>query len=187
MNWKAFMVCALITMSPLVCSALDGIEVLSGYFKADLNQNDEDYEGIPLLVGFNFDGRPLLEKAGIETAGRFDLIIEPFFNTMTSPGHTDIEVGSNFLFKYVFPLTESIQPYVKGGVGALYMSEHTREQSTQYNFLPQGGAGFHVFMDEKTALSFEWRFRHLSNASIESPNSGIDGNMFLGGISFYFE
>ncbi|UCG35354.1 MAG: acyloxyacyl hydrolase [Candidatus Omnitrophota bacterium] len=165
--------------------ALDGIEILSGYLDADLDKK-EDYEGIPLLVALNYDVRPMFEKIGIQTQGRIDFILEPFINTITSPD-SNIEVGANLLLKYICPLTERLQLYVKGGAGALYMSQHTEEQGTQYNFLPQLGAGIHLFLSGGVALSCEYRYRHLSNADIEKPNSGIDTTMILGGVSFFFD
>lgn len=165
--------------------ALDSVDVFSGYLEADLDRKD-DYQAIPLLVGFNFSALPVLERIGLDAPWRTDFIVEPFINTVISPDK-NIEVGSNFLIKFTFPVTEKIHPYIKGGVGALYMSQHTKEQSTQYNFLPQGGGGFQYFLNDKTALGFEYRYRHLSNASIKSPNSGIDAHLFLTGVSFFFE
>lgn len=164
--------------------ALEAVEVLTGHFYGKLKSND-DYEAVPLLVGLNFDLKPVASKIGIETKGRLNFVLEPFFNIVTSPD-SNIEVGSNFLLKYTFPLTEKFQPYAKAGLGVLYMSQHTKEQSTQYNFLPQVGGGFHYFISDNVALSCEYRCRHLSNASFKSPNSGIDVNMILGGISFFF-
>ncbi|MDD5069543.1 MAG: acyloxyacyl hydrolase [Candidatus Omnitrophica bacterium] len=165
--------------------ALDGVEVLSGFFSADIRDQGSDYKGIPLLVAFDFDAKPLFEKIGLKTQGRLDFVVEPFLNTIIDPD-LNLEVGSNFLIKYVFPLSDKVQPYAKVGLGALYMSQHTREQSTQYNFLPQAAGGFHFFITEKTALSCEYRYRHLSNASFKHPNKGIDAGMILGGISFLF-
>ena len=165
--------------------ALEAIEVFSGSFEGKLKEKDK-YEAIPLLVGFNFDLKPVASRIGIETKGRLSFVLEPFFSVVTDPD-PNIEVGSNFLLKYVFPLSEKIQPYAKLGVGALYMTQHTREQATQYNFLPQFGGGFHYFLKDDMALSFEYRYRHLSNASIKAPNAGIDVDMILGGISFFFE
>ncbi len=165
--------------------ALDSVDILSGYLEASLDDKD-DYQVLPLLVGFNFGADSIFDNLGLETPGRFDFIVEPFLNTVISP-RKNIEVGSNFLIKYTLPLTERIHPYLKGGVGALYMSQHTNEQSTQYNFLPQGGGGFQYFLRDELALSFEYRYRHLSNASIKSPNSGIDANLFLCGVSFFFK
>ena len=170
---------------PISIYALDGIEIYSGFFNADLKDR-EDYEGVPLLVSLDFDGRPLLSKFGLDLQGKFYFVLEPFVNAIISPDN-NIEAGSNFLIKYVFPLTDKFQPYFKGGLGALYMSQHVKEQSTQYNFLPQGGVGFHYFLNDTTAVGLEYRYRHLSNNSIKSPNNGIDANMFLGGISFFLD
>lgn len=166
--------------------ALDGVEVLSGYLDGYLDDTKKDYQAVPLLVGLIFDMKPLTSKIGLNPKGRVDFILEPFINTVTSP-NSNVEVGSNFLFEYVFPLSEKFQPYVKGGLGALYMSQHTLEQVTQYNFLPQGGAGIRYFIKNNIALDFEYRYRHLSNASLKHPNSGINSNMYLGGITIFFD
>ena len=180
-----YLLVALLIIAPVSSFALDSIEVLSGYMHADLERQG-DYEVIPLLVGLNFDLKPGLSNIGLDIPGRLNFVLEPFVNTVYEPT-SNVEVGSNFLIKYVLPLTQTVQPYIKGGVGALYMSMHTDEQATQYNFLPQGAGGVHIFINEKTALTFEYRYRHLSNASTKHPNSGIDSDMFLGGISFFFE
>jgi hypothetical protein len=169
---------------PVRVYSLDGIEIFTGYLRADTREEDDDYQGIPLFFSLDFKTEPILKKIGITPWGKLDFIVEPFINTIIEP-HRNIEVGSNFLVKYVFPL-KVIQPYFKWGLGVLYMSQHTREQSTQYNFLPQVGGGIHIFINAKTALSFEYRFRHLSNANFRRPNKGIDANLILGGISFFF-
>jgi len=165
--------------------ALEGVEVLSGFFEANLNDRD-DYQGVPLMVSLNFDAKPIFSKIGIQPQGRLEFLVEPFASTIISP-EKNLEVGSNFLIKYVFPLTDTIQPYFKGGLGALYMSQKTNEQSTQYNFLPQAGVGCHFFIQDDTAISLEYRYRHLSNNSFGRRNGGIDANMALAGVSFFFE
>ncbi|MBN3040216.1 MAG: acyloxyacyl hydrolase [Candidatus Omnitrophica bacterium] len=173
------------SFSSVYCLELDGIEVLSGFFEANLNDRD-DYQGIPLLVSFNYDAKPVFEKIGIRTEGRLEFLLEPFATGIISP-ESNVEVGSNFLMKYVFPLSDTFQPYFKGGLGALYMSQKTNEQSTQYNFLPQAGVGCHVFVRDDVALSMEYRYRHLSNNSFGGRNGGIDANMAMAGLSFYFQ
>jgi opacity protein-like surface antigen len=172
----------------LICSnvlAIDSLDVTTGYFWGDL-KNKDDYEGVPLMFGMNFDAKPLFEKIGIKTEGELNWIVEPFVNTIIGP-NSNVEVGCNFLIKYTFPLTERFRPYLKGGLGALYMSQHTEEQSTQYNFLPQGAAGFQFLLNDKTALNLEYRYRHLSNASFKSPNSGINVDMIMAGFTFFFD
>jgi opacity protein-like surface antigen len=161
---------------------LDGVEFFTGYLRGDLKELG-DYECVPFLASFDFDIQSVFKRVGIDSD--IDFVIEPFLNTVVNP-KSNIEVGTNFLVKYTMPLTKKVKVYLKGGVGIIYMSLHTREQSTQYNFLPQIGVGFHYFLKENLALNFEYRYRHLSNASIKLPNKGIDADLFLTGFSIFY-
>ncbi|MCM8786550.1 MAG: acyloxyacyl hydrolase [Candidatus Omnitrophica bacterium] len=177
-----------LTICFLKCFAIDGIELLSGYFglwQKDLEETNSTYQGVPLFLDFDFDVRGFLEKIGLKTKGKIDFVLEPFANTILKP-NDNIEAGCNFLLKYVFPLSETFQPYIKAGEGISYMSQHTYEQSTQYNFLSQGALGFHFFIKDNIAITAEYRYRHLSNASIKHPNNGINTDFILGGITFFF-
>ena len=184
-----------LVLMPLALYAMDitkyisGVEVLSGYFgvaQNDLPETNSTYEGVPLFVDIDFDVKPIAQKIGIHTTGRLDFVLEPFANTVLKP-NDNIEAGSNFLLKYVFPLSEKFQPYIKGGEGISYMSQHTQEQSTQYNFLSQAAAGFHYFFTDSLALTMEYRYRHLSNAGIKHPNNGINTDFILAGATYYFK
>ncbi len=177
-----FLACALFSINAY---AIESIDVLTGYFTGHLDNTEKDYNAVPLLVGINFDLKPAIRKIGLNTQGSFDFILEPFLNTVIQP-NSNIEAGSDFLLKYGFPLTDRLQPYVKGGLGVLYMSQHTKEQSTQYNFLPQGAAGLQYRITNDIALNLEYRYRHLSNAALKHPNSGINVNMYLCGITIFF-
>lgn len=185
---KFVLIVSVIIFIPIQTYALDGIEFFTGYLHANVNKHKDDYNGIPLLVALNYDLKPAINKFVDTSAMQSDInfVLEPFINTIVEPNN-NIEVGSNFLLKYVFPLTDTFQPYIKGGLGILYMSEHTSEQGSQYNFLPQAGVGMHIFFRKNIACSFEYRYRHLSNASSKHPNRGIDANMFLGGISIFLK
>ncbi|MDD5195523.1 MAG: acyloxyacyl hydrolase [Candidatus Omnitrophica bacterium] len=188
-KFYAVLICLAVSVIPLTLYALDGVEVLSGYFgvtQKDLDETHSTYEGVPLFVGLIYDVKPVAEKIGIKTAGRLDFILEPFANTILKP-NDNVEAGSNFLLKYAFPLTEKFQPYLKGGEGISYMSVHTREQATQYNFLSQAAAGFQYFVNENLSVAVEYRYRHLSNASIDHPNNGINTDFVLGGVTYYFK
>jgi len=162
---------------------LDSVGVMSGYLFASLRYK-QNYKVVPLCVSLNFDSRSLFSNAG-KLKGEVMFSLEPFINTVYSPD-TNIETGVNFLVRYTFPAKSKFRFYIKGGVGVLYMSQHTREQSTQYNFLPQIGPGVSYFLSEHTSIDFEYRFRHLSNASLRAPNAGINANVFLCGITHYF-
>jgi len=147
-----------------------GVEFLTGFGWSDLKSGN-DYEIVPFIFDFDFDLKPLI---GFKPKGLLQFQIEPFLSFISRPD-PNIEVGSAFLIKFgILPEDWKLQPYVKGGVGMIYTSQHTREQATQFNFVEIVGAGLHYFFNKKTAFTLEGRFRHLSNAGIDSPNNGID-------------
>ena len=161
--------------------ALDGIGISTGYFDGSL-KDKADYRGIPVLIPFNFT----LKDSDCPFKPKIEFIAEPFVNAIVSPD-TNIEAGSNLLLNLSLPLSKRFQPFLKGGIGALYMSQHTREQGTQWNFLPQAGMGFYWFFDKTTAFTCEYRFRHLSNCGLVKPNGGINVRMILAGITYFFK
>ena len=77
--------------------------------------------------------------------------------------------------------------YMEGGVGLIYTTQHTYEQSTQFNFTSELGGGIYLFLNKNktTALTVGYRFRHFSNASIKHPNNGVDTHSITAGISFF--
>jgi hypothetical protein len=159
--------------------------IYSGYGTADLKEEQPDYEIIPTICRLGFDLNPFINKFGWNTKGLLEFQLEPFINTVISP-NSNVEVGSNFLVKYALPLTKKIYPYFEGGLGMLYMSQHTLEQGSQYNFLPQAGGGIMYFLKDNLAVSAGYRYRHLSNNSFAEPNSGIDMNMAVVGCSIVY-
>jgi hypothetical protein len=164
---------------------LEAIEVLSGFSYGKLRRK-ENYELIPLSVGLDFNLKPLLKKLNFEPLQLIQSQIEPFIAGVLSP-QSNIEAGTAFCLKIgVLPEGWKIQPYLKAGVGFAYMSQHTLEQGTQTNFIEYGGAGIHYFLFKNTALTFEYRLRHLSNADAKEPNAGIKTRLILGGLYHKF-
>ena len=164
---------------------LQGVEFLTGFGRGDLKEK-KDYRLIPFIVEFDFNLKSLTKKIGFNPPSLVQFQIEPLLSLVTNPD-SNMEVGTSFLFKFgLLPESSKIQPYIKAGVGIIYISQHTLDQSTQYNFSSHFGAGFHYFFKKGRALSLEYRFRHLSNAGIKHPNSGIDNHFCLLGITRLF-
>lgn len=184
MRYFYFSILSFFLIIPLKVFPLDAVEVLTGYSKANLKEKS-DYQGLPLFVSFDFSLPFNKDNNSKPTKHNLEFSFEPFFQYISSPDN-NLEIGTNFLIKYSFNIFPKITPYFKGGLGFLYMSQHTREQSTQYNFLPQFGGGISFSLNKKTSLLFEYRRRHLSNASLKHPNKGINSNIFLGGLLFKF-
>ena len=119
--------------------AVESLGVLWGYLNADL-KDKADYEAVPLMVSFGFNAKKAAAKIGIHTKGILEFQIEPFLNPVIGPD-ANAEIGIDFLVKYAFPLNKKLFPYVKFGVGPVFMTQHTREQSTQFNFVDTAAAG----------------------------------------------
>jgi len=166
-------------------SNLKAIEVLSGFGVAKLHQQG-DYRTVPFFVDFDFNLKPLIQKKGINYPGLLQFVIEPFASYVFDP-HNNAEFGNNFAIKLgLVPDDWAIQPYFKGGVGLMYLTQHFREQGTQFNFNEYAGFGLHYFFTKNIAMTLEYRYRHISNAGIEQPNHGIGTNIGLGGVSYFF-
>ena len=186
---KRFFLVLFFSIFVLNTYAIESLDLLTGYFginKKDLDETKATYEGVPLFLSLNYNITPLFEKIVIKQKGRFYFLIEPFINTVIEP-NSNIETGVDFLFKYSYPIIDYFNIYIKGGAGASFMSLHTKEQSTQYNFLPQAGLGFSVNIKKNILFNLEYRYRHLSNASIKHPNSGINSDFILGGFTILFD
>jgi len=174
-----------LTNTVVSAKGVQSVGFLTGFMSGNLKQKD-DYEVIPFMVSFGFDLKPLAEKIGIKTKGVLEFEVEPFLSPVIGPD-SNLETGVNLLFKYGFPLNSRLMPYVKFGAGPSFMTQHTREQSTQFNFVDSVGGGLSWLVKDNMSLDLEYRFRHLSNCSIDEPNSGINAQMFLAGVTYRFD
>lgn len=166
--------------------SLQAIEVLTGFSWGNLVNGQKNYNFIPISVSFDFNLKELTKKIKFNPKQLLQFQIEPFLGFISSP-KSNFEGGTNFWLKIgLFPDDWKIQPYGKIGVGLDYMTLHTQEQSTQFNFTEQAGLGLHYYFTKNTALTVEGRMRHLSNASIKQPNHGINSYYGLAGISYRF-
>ncbi|MBU1125797.1 MAG: acyloxyacyl hydrolase [Candidatus Omnitrophica bacterium] len=164
---------------------LKGIEFLVGIGLSKLKAIGS-HRFYPLTVDFDFDLKPLARKINFSPAALLEFQIETFLAPVSQP-RRNIETGVSFFFKIgALPETARLQPYLKLGVGMDYMTLHTREQSTQYNYTETGAVGAHYFFNQNVALTVEGRFRHLSNSGIKHPNQGINSRFAFLGIAYRF-
>ncbi len=164
---------------------LQEIGVVTGFLHGDL-KNQHDLNAIVFGMRFGFDLKPFTKKMfGFDPKGILEIVYEPFINTITEP-RSNVELGLPFFIKYAYPLTEKFYPFIEVGTGPYYMTLSTEEQSTQFNFVSQGGAGFSYFIRDDLSINVEYRMRHVSNASIKEPNGGIDASVYIIGMSMYF-
>lgn len=163
---------------------LSQVGVFTGYIEGDVKYLD-DLQAVPVGMRFGFDLKPFTRKFNFDPKGMLEIIYEPYIAGILTP-EQNAEFGLPFFFRYSFPLTEKFHPYLEVGTGPYYMTLGTYEQSTQFNFVSAGGAGLTYFFREDWALSVGYRMRHVSNASIDKPNGGLEANVYTAGVSYYF-
>jgi len=164
---------------------IDGIEFLTGHGLAKLRSQGH-YRITPLFVDLDFNLKPSLAKKGVTYYGLLQFAMEPFIAYVTEPDN-NMEIGHNFLIKIgLLPEGLKFQPYLKCAAGLIYITQHTREQGSQFNFNEYAAGGFEYLFTKSIAVNLEYRYRHLSNAAIRYPNRGIGTNFTLCGISLHF-
>jgi len=111
--------------------------------------------------------------------------IEPWIAGATN--HQDaIEVGITPLaLKFEYDAGQQVVPYVELGTGVMYTGLQGLQLGGPFEFASFGGAGIHLFLTDQLALSFSYRWRHISNAGIEQPNRGLDTQFVLIGLESF--
>jgi len=166
-------------------SVCRGMSVLGGFSKANLD-GQEHYEHCPVILRFTLDPRPVTRKVGLELSENWDFNIEPYFSQVFSPGN-DFQVGCLLFARWSHSVfTPMLRFYLEAGAGPMHMSTPTLEQSTYFNFLDQVGMGAIYHVAEDTNVELGYRFWHISNGSLDSPNRGIEGNTVHFGLTRRF-
>ena len=126
---------------------------------------------------FGFDMNSLV---GIKDRdGTLQLALEPFANPVIKPD-SGVETGLDVFIRYLYPVSSSVKLVSEIGTGPMYLSVKTAEQGKGgFNFLNQFGVGAQLALSGNSALTIGYRFRHLSDAGISQPNSGINSNALV--------
>jgi lipid A 3-O-deacylase len=79
-------------------------------------------------------------------------------------------------------------PFLEGGAGILLSTPQSREprsqfRASQFNFTLQIAPGLRYFLSQRTAISIEYRFHHISDAGLTENNPGINADFVLLGFS----
>ena len=116
--------------------------------------------------------------------GNFEVLAELVGGVQINPD-TRMVVGLSGLVRYNFNTGRRWVPYVDGGFGLGYTDIDNPDLSTDFEFITQVGAGTRYFFGENTALVFQYRWFHLSNAGIDQPNNGTNTQMFYLGVDWF--
>lgn len=109
------------------------------------------------------------------------LAIEMFGSIISGDNHPlDGEFAfSPLIFNYRYDSGGAFVPFIEGGGGIVLTTLDEMNLGGPFEFSSQGGGGFHWFFNRNHAVTFDARYRHISNAGIKSENSGLN-TLFVG-------
>ena len=157
--------------------------LLIGYGTSNI-ADGRHYEPILLIWQLSKDLRPYWEPLK-KHQGSLSFIFEPQLNLAFNP-RSDVEFGIGLGLKYTYPLMDRLHLYILGSTGPHYMALQTDEQASGFIFADTVGVGLSYRLTPGSAISLGYRYRHLSNAGLKSPNSGVNTQFFTIGYSAYF-
>lgn len=138
------------------------------------------YKPYQLLLYYNF-GNLLKNK-------RNDLFIylEPQLVWVHFSPKTDQEweFGANLGFEYRLNLSPNTAITAAIGSGPHYVTVETRQQAKGFIFSDNFTAGLRQSLGKSNVnLDLRCRFRHISNANLMKPNTGIDSWFVIAGLT----
>ena len=118
--------------------------------------------------------------------GQFEHVLELPLALAVDP-KTRIMTGGNLLAKWNFTglKDQRLLPYVFAGGGVLYVDLGLPTMGSRLNFSYGGGTGLQYLVRNDLAVSAEYRYHHISNASTAEPNEPLNSSKILFGISLF--
>lgn len=81
---------------------------------------------------------------------------------------------------------KKIQPFIGASGGFLIFNKRTPNfVGTRFAFTADVGAGLEIKLKEKRAITFGYKYYHISNGNRGLENPGIDNNLFYIGYTFF--
>jgi hypothetical protein len=118
--------------------------------------------------------------------GGFEVLAEGTFLSVFEP-RSGWAAGGSAILRYDLLRFGRFVPFFDGGVGILNLDFDLDDQADGVGFIIHTGLGSHLFLSERTALTGEWRYQHVSNARIHLPNRSINASAFFLGASFFLD
>lgn len=117
--------------------------------------------------------------------GSLETGLEPWFQYYLEPNTATAE-GMKVALRYHVLSASPIFPYVEVTAGAAGTSLNVKEVRSDFTFVLEAGVGLSYFIDDGIALTGGYRFQHISNGNVESPNRGFNSDVGLIGLSIFF-
>lgn len=117
-------------------------------------------------------------------------VLETYYGDATtiSQGKHDFDAAANLALELLWQFHRAVGLRFAIGSGPGYQSSVSTVQARGFIFSNNCTLGFRLaFANDSIIVSPQVRFRHMSNAGLKSPNSGIDNFLFLIGVAVPLE
>jgi len=90
------------------------------------------------------------------------------------------------VFRFIFMPEKRLKPFVQTGVGMMFTNNPLLvPDATSYNFTGDFGGGLQFYTEPKKAITFGYRYFHISNFNTTNFNPGYNANIFNIGFSYF--
>ncbi len=138
------------------------------------------YEPILLMLYASFP----LKKESVKR-NRWYVITEPQFNLFIQDHSVKhFETGINLGLQHRWYMNPNNWFYAQISSGPHYISMHTERQAGGFIFSDNFAAGLSLKFIGQLRTEIQYRFRHLSNASIKRPNAGLNNHFLMFGLVY---
>jgi hypothetical protein len=117
--------------------------------------------------------------------GNWEIMEEIFGGAQFYPS-SRYAAGETTVLRYNFATGTRWVPFLDIGAGILGTDIGHPDLGTTFEFNEQFGPGVNFFWRKNSALTFQYRFTHFSNAGIREPNQGVNEQMFYAGVTWFF-
>lgn len=144
-------------------------------------------ESHDLVLGSVTYGRMLDNTMGehLWYGGNFELRVQLFGGTQFSP-RDEYVVGLTPHLRYDFATGTRWVPFFDLGAGVTATGIREPDLGGVFEFNLQAIVGVQRFLTDRTALTLEAGYLHISSAGIYEPNSGVNCVTGMVGVSFFF-
>jgi len=114
--------------------------------------------------------------------GNWDVLGELFGGLQTKPDEATVG-GVTLVLRYELATGTRWVPFFDAGAGLSATDIGRPDLGGVFEFNLQAGPGVSWYVGRNTALTFQYRFIHLSSAGLETPNLGVNTGTFYVGIN----
>jgi len=170
--------------SPSAAEDRDGLQELSVNTGYGWSQRD-NIQVVPLYLRFAWNFPDVIDDPLHEHNINFRWYLEPWISGVKDHQNA-VEFGLTMLgLKLEYDQGQQVVPFGIAGTGPMYTGLQGERLSGPFEFGSFGGGGIELFLTQQLALSFQYRFRHISNAGIKEPNPGLNTQFVLIGLESY--